>query len=288
MKPSTLSRRDFLRLAGISLIAAQLPLPAYSSVHKPIYARSLNAVAIQAAPTHESAFVRYLWPNSIVEIQDVESGWYRLVDGFVPIESLQPMQPFIPDGAKPVLETGMPITVTGPAAAVRQWCAADAPLVTHIGHGGTAYIADYLPDEYSGWYAISDADHCVLGWTQKIFWSGVTELAIPAQSHQVVVNCQTNEISVYTGDRLSIQSACSVGDLVDTGDYPLTGRQFATRQGSRYGIPHSLYADGLSLYGVYWHNRFGTSHPGLSIELPILTAATIYTMLDEKSHILVV
>ena len=288
MTASTISRRDFLRLAGISLIAVQVPLPILSAIHKPMYARAFNAVPVHSAPTLASALVRHLWPNSVLEIEAIESGWYRLVDGFVPIESLQPMHPYIPDVADPVLEIGMPVTVSGPAAAVRQWCAADAPLVTHIGHGATAYVADYLPDKYSGWYAISDADHNVLGWTQSIFWSSVTELEIPAQSHKVMVNRQTNEISVYTADRLSIQSVCSVGDLVATGDYPLTGRQFATRQGSRYGVPYSLYADGLSLYGVYWHNRFGTSHPGLSIELPILTAATIYSMLDEKSHILVV
>jgi len=288
MTSSTLSRRAFLRLAGISLIAVQVPLPVLSVIHKPMYARTFNVVPVQSAPTVASALVRHLWPNSILEIEAIESGWYRLVDGFVPIESLQPMHPYTPDVADPVLEIGIPVTVSGPAAAVRQWCAADAPLVTHIGHGGTAYVSDYLPDIYSGWYAISDTDHNVLGWTQSIFWSSVIELEMPAQSHQVVVNRQTHEISVYTADRLLIQSACSVGDLVDTGDYPLTGRQYATRQGNRYGVPYSLYADGLSLYGVYWHNRFGTSHPGLSIELPILTAATIYSMLDEKSHILVV
>ena len=287
MTSSLLSRREFLRFAGISLIAAQIPLPTFSAVQKSMYARAFGAVAIQSAPTVESALVRHLWPNTVLEVESIESGWYRLADGFVPVESLQPMQPFIPDGTKSVLETGMPITVSGPAAAVRQWCAADAPLVTHIGHGGTAYVADYLPDSYSGWYAISDADHSLLGWTQAIFWSSVTEIEIP-QANKVVVNRQTNQISAYRGQRLVMQSACSVGDLVDTGYYPLTGRQFAARQGSRYGIPHSLYADGLSLYGVYWHNRFGTSHPGLSIELPILTAATIYSMLDEKSHITVV
>jgi hypothetical protein len=285
---SLLSRRDFLRLAGISLIAAQMPLPAFSTAQKSMYARAFSAVAIQSAPTVESALVRHLWPNTILEVEGIESGWYRLADGFVPVESLQPMQPFFPDGTQPVLETGMPITVSGPVAALRQWCAADAPLVTHIGHGGTAYVADYLPDIYSGWYAISDADHSLLGWSQSSFWSSMTETEIPLQANQVVVNRQTNQISVYVGDRLLLQSACSVGDLVDKGAYPLTGRQFASRQGSRYGIPYAFRADGLSMYGVYWHNRFSTNHPGTAVELPVLTAATLYNILDEKSHILVV
>lgn len=45
--------------------------------------------------------------------------------------------------------------VAGPVAAVRQWCAADAPFVTRIGHGGVAQIIDYLSDKTTSWYEIA-------------------------------------------------------------------------------------------------------------------------------------
>ncbi len=288
MTSSMLSRRDFLRLAGISLLATQFPFVASSAAHKPMYARALYVVAIQSAPSTDATLVRRLWPNSLLEIEGVESGWYRLADGFVPVESVQPMHPFIPGVTQPVLETGTPISVSGPSAAVREWCAADAPLVTHIGHGGAAYVADYLPDDHSAWYAISDDDDRALGWTQAVMWASTPATDVPSISHNLVIDRQNNQAIVYADQQKVLQSACSVGDQVNAGVYPLIGRQFASRQGSRYGVPHSLYADGFSVYGAYWHNRFGKSHAGTSIEFPTLTANALYQLLDEKSHILVV
>jgi hypothetical protein len=288
MTASTLSRRDFLRLAGMTLLATQLPLPAWSAARQPMTARALSAAPVYAEPSIHSAVVRRLWPDSVVTVVDGSAGWYRLADGYVPVESLQPMQPFTPEAEQGALPAGTPLFVSGPAASVREWCAADAPLVTRVGHGGIACAVDYLPDEHTGWYAVCDDSRELLGWTQAVLWSPLGLPAVLTTTHHLLLDRQAGQATVYNGEQAVLQTACSVGDQIKTGDYPLTGRVLSSQQHTWHAVPHTLETGAFRLHGAYWHNRFGGSHVGASVELPTLAASAIYNLLDEKSHIHVV
>src|SRR5690554_8060943 len=75
--------------------------------------------------------------------------------------------------------------VIAPIAPIRQYCSADAPLVTRIGHGGVAQIVDYLPGEPHGWYGIGNQNGQVAGWTQAIYWQAVDEVRIDQSTEQI-------------------------------------------------------------------------------------------------------
>jgi hypothetical protein len=287
MNASTLSRRDFLRLAGITLVASQVPLPAWSAIGQPMHARALTAAPVYAAPSTESAIRRRLWPDSMVNVEVLRGAWYQLPDGYVPVESLQPMPAYIPEVNPPALPAGTPIAVSGPAASVREWCAADAPLVARVGHGGIGYVVDYLPDDHSGWYAVRDEGSDLLGWTPAVLWSAITPTVAPVVIHHLRVDRQTGAATVLAGEQPMLETHCAVGDDLSAGTYPLRRRVLSAHQAGWQAVPHLLETDAFRLYGAYWHNRFGVTHSGATIEFPTGVASTLYHLLDEKSQIII-
>ena len=72
----------------------------------------------------------------------------------------------------------------GALAVVRAYCAADAPIVARIGHGGVLRVIDYLPPGQSdgiGWYGVADDESsALLGWTQT---PSVVARAAATQQH---------------------------------------------------------------------------------------------------------
>jgi hypothetical protein len=293
MTPHTLSRRHFLRLAGLTLLAAQVPLPSWAQSRHALTARALTATLIYSAASPSLLGVEvvqngYLWPDSLVTIEAALPGWYRLSGGYVPTDSLQPMQPYTPDPHSAPASVGTPIRLSGPSASVREWCAADAPLVARLGHGAVVYVVDYLPDDHSGWYGVTDGSRDLLGWTPAVLWAAVTTSAAPSVIHHLELDRAGGQATLYAGAQPVLQTACAIGDQLAPGMYPIQRCSLTSWHGSRHAIPHTLAGEGFRLHGVYWHNRFGLAQTGSTVELPTLAASALYDLLDEKSHVLVV
>jgi hypothetical protein len=242
--------------------------------------------------------VGYLWPDTIVEIYDRYNNWYQIRDGFVSHFSLQPMKTptFIRTNGQPRIPFWA--EVAAPAVSVRQWCAADAPLVSRIGHGGIAKVVDHLPSERHGvaWYRLDLGEGAPLGWTQADFWRTTSAEHWPVEDPFLQIDLRSQVMTVFSGCEPVLQAFVSLGTALATGTYPITGRQIsgnpvnvAGQDRALYGVPWRVgFGGGHEIVGAYWHNRFGEAMPGPAVQVTPLLASWLYSRLGDNGIINVV
>jgi hypothetical protein len=294
LSSSLLSRRHFLQLAGIALAASRLPaLTSAAPSHAPApplhatYGRALGSIPVYAAPTLEAPLLQRLWSDTVVPVHDTVNGWYRLPQGYTPRESLQPL--VTPAQVSQIAEPPFWGTVSGAVAVVRAYCAADAPVVTRIGHGGVLRMVDWL----SGWYGVADdADSALLGWVLASVIAPVT-LDDTTPTLTLTLDAAAFRLDVYDGDQHLLTAPVSTGQALTSGDYPFTGRFMTqpqrdsnpcfslesrcTTPDAVHGIPYALtFGKQLYLTGAYWHNRFGAASPGAAIQVTPPLAQWLY------------
>jgi len=296
------SRRRFLQLVGITLLAPQLPAFEAFTLEgvdmrelKAQHGRALLAALVHTRPAYESPIAGRLWPDSVVPITDGPAGWYRVRAGYAPRAALQPMAPVnLVRGSAP-----RPVPfwaeVVGPAAAVRRWCAADAPLVTRIGHGGTARVISVLgPGEQGGphWYALAAGNNELIGWSQAALWQPV-DVPDDAAPLRLEVERRRHQLVVLAGGRPALRAAVAVDAALQPGEYalrrgPIAGPPLALENCDTvlFGVPWQLeLGEQHSLTGAYWHNRFGDCAPGPAVQVPPFLARWLYAQAGEGSAV---
>jgi hypothetical protein len=297
----TYSRRQFLKLTGIAVAGSQINfLPRFNQaqavVEESYRGRALAAAPVYNAPSASGTILTMLWPDSIVSITGIENDWYRVTDGYVARESVQPMTPNLPQHHIQIPETAFWAEVIGAVAPVRQFCAADAPRVTRIGHGGVAQIVDYLPGEPNGWYGINDANGDLIGWSQAIYWQPIDDTLVENGDHQVEIDLEAQHLTARENGEVILQAPCSIGEWVKTGRYNIQDQkpsgqslQVENMPNALHGVPWiTTFGDGYSLTGAYWHNRFGRHTPGPSVQVTPLLAHWLYGWLNENSRIVTI
>ena len=254
-----LSRRQFLQAAGIAVAAAHLPRFTLSAApsFETLYGRALAAAPLFAAPDAQRQPLRHLWSDSVTPILETRGNWYRVEGGYTPRAMLQPLHT---PAQRSAAAANAPFwgEVSGAVAVVRQWCAADAPLVTRVGHGGVMHISDRLTLGEKDWYGVAEsAGGELVGWTQAANWSPVTlDAALPSLT--LAVDSNRQQLKVFEQDTLLLSAPVSVGQNLPTKRYPLNQQQLATRSGEHFGAAWALsFGDGIMMTGAYWHNRFG-------------------------------
>jgi len=291
-----LSRRSFLQLVGASLAASMLR-PSSSLLaavsNESYQGRALTALPIFATRNVTAKPTAYLWPDAITSILDRDGEWYQVSGGWVRREGLQPMLPYSASGYQFIASSPFWAEVAAPVAPVRAFCAADAPLVTRIGHGGVSQVIDALPGEPNGWYGIADQRGELLGWTQGVFWRPVEAEINQASDHTLHVNRQHGLMTAYEGIKAVLEVPFSEGSGLVSGD-------FTTQHGSMGGVQwrddkrcegvawQTLFGSGQMIAGVYWHNRFGqVVNSGPAIQTTPLLARWLYGWLGDDAHIVV-
>jgi hypothetical protein len=297
----TYSRRQFLKFTGIVVAGNQIDfLPrftqAQSVVEENYRGRALSAVPVYSKPSTSGTIVSTLWPDSVVSITCIEQDWYQVAEGYVARESVQPMTPYLPQHRIQIPETAFWAEVIGAVAPIRQFCAADAPRITRIGHGGVAQIVDYLPGEPYGWYGVSDEHDGLMGWSQAIYWQPIDHLLNESGDHHVEIDLQAQYLTAYENSEVVLQAPCSTGEWIKSGSFNVQEQQPSGQSLQIENIPDAIYGipwittfgDGHSLSGAYWHNRFGKQTPGPSIQVTPLLAHWLYGWLNQGSRIVTI
>ncbi len=298
---SLLSRRQFLQLAGITLLDNTIqigPLWPQQSAQSAtaLHGRTLTPTGVFSRPDQHSQLINILWPDRIDTLRDHPPGWYQLPNGFVPQTTVQPMllQP-----VEPVI-TSVPFfgEVASPVTPVRQWAAADAPLVTRIGHGGVTQLVDYLPgDNHSGWYALAEPQHAILGWTQAVHWQPVSLTpAVALSDLQLEIQQNHQQITVFQGQQPLLQAPLSINTPLPTGTFAIKREEphfppfsLSGTNTLIHAAPWPLKIAGrYSLVGVYWHNDFGQAAPGPQIQLTALAARWLYQYVNDNVFVTIV
>ncbi len=291
-----ISRRQFLQLTGIAFVGSQL-----SSIHlfdhtpavQQVHGRALVGAPVRAFPSAAAPTLGRLWPDSITPALSAYGEWYRLEHGYTERQHIQPMKPYQPNPQPPAIHEPFWAEVAGPVAAVRQFCAANAPQIARIGHGGVARVIDYLPDSPSAWYGIAAEDGSLLGWSQAVNWQPAAARA-DERVVAVEVRLDQRQLLAWGADRLLLQSPCSLGNDCQPGSYQIIGRQtalslsLAEPSGRLHGVPWVIQFEGGELVGAYWHNQFGrsTAVPGPAVQLPPIAAEWLYAALETDAPIL--
>ena len=282
-----LSRRQFLQLTGIAVLGRAVGLaeiPILSAAH----GRALLAAPVRLQPQHTAPISHHLWPDTVLPITALPGAWYQTSEGYIEKIHVQPMMTGASFSQSP--STSQPpfwAEVSAPVATIREWCAADAPLITRIGHGGVMQVIDQLPGDPL-WYGVADEQGNLLGWTQASGWQpvnmGHTEMPLEIQIDQ-----QSQHLRVISDSAPLVQAAMSTGQPLTPGVYPIACSSMAgTQQGDYYGAAWQLQFGGeQSLTGVYWHNQFGTPFPGPAVQVPVYLARWLYHTCTDGSRIVV-
>lgn len=299
---SEFSRRRFLQLLGITLLVPQLPAfeafaPSSATVHtvEAQHGRALFAAPVYAQPSYRSPLVGQLWPDSVIPIAAGPAGWYRVNGGYAPRNAFQPIAPVSAEHTSAVQAVPFWAEVVGPVAVVRLWCAADAPLVTRIGHGGTARVISVLPPSEQGaptWYALAADGDELLGWSQAALWQPV-EIPNCTASLRLEVERRRRQLLVLAGDHPVLRAAAAVDPALPAAEYPLRRGPIAAPPLSiddnivLFGVPWQLrLGEQHSLSGAYWHNCFGSSAPaGPAVQVPPFLARWLYAQTGEDSTV---
>jgi hypothetical protein len=285
------SRRQFLQLAGIALAGVQIdPARLFHSApqNAPLtnMGRALAAAPIYSAPNAQ--VIAHLWPDSVMPIHDSKGDWYKVPQGYILKTALQPMALYETPAQieKPIFWA----EVAGPVAAVRQWCAADAPLVTRIGHGGVAQVIDLLPGEPSPWYGIAAENGDLLGWTQATHWRRVEAENSDVTPLSLEIDQQNQTLTVYQDQIASLHAPISIGQSLTPGTYPLQrGRMGRMVNNEFHGVPWQIsIGDDYNLNGVYWHNQFGSTIPGPAVQITPMLAHWLYQYMDDNGFVTIV
>ena len=287
------SRRTFLKWAGVALASTSLrpafafmsELPAASG-----WGRALTALSVYRYRHADAPIVTRLWPDSVIPLRDMDEDWYWVEGGYVRREQVQPITLYQLEDCCFRPEYPFWAEVAGPVASVRTFCAADAPLVTRIGHGGVMQVEDGLPGEPYGWYKIADATGMFLGWTQASHWRPVeVELSI-ADERLVVIDCRASSLIAYEAGQLVLQVAYAAGSELRVGTYyaerlqPGGGRW--DEDDVYHGLPWQMrFSDNQLITGAYWHNRFGQPVLGPAVQLPPVMARWLYGFVGTQTPI---
>lgn len=290
-----LTRRAFLSLSGVTLLAAALPVEGLDGpLPELVIGRALKAAAVRSAPDAAAPVVRRLWPDSTTSLLGREGNWYTVPEGYIHRYDIQPMLSQ-PSGilTKPAV---LPVwaTVVAAVAPVRRWASAAAPLVTRVGHGGVLAVVDALPGDDGGWYAISERpDSAPLGWTPATRWGicAEPEPARTTQARRLLLDRACAAIIAQEDGRDVLRLPAAVPPGISAGRLGTDGgllRQPSARIGPWYGAAWALTGNSLLLYGAYWHHRFGEAGERAGWEVAPWAARWLYGWLPAEAPIEVI
>lgn len=276
-----ISRRDFLKAAGLTLFAAHVPgmiaaprLSAAGLNFEPLYGRVLRGTG-------------GLWADSVIAITETLDAHYRTPHGL--IEKCQ-LQPMLTPAAYQRDSTAPPFTaeVTGGSAVLRRYCAADAPSVLTIGHGGLLHVVDRMTYDGVDWYGVRlDADATIY-WTHS---APIAPLTLPAPVRDLTLRLdrERRTLTAAQGDQPLFSVSYAGRVLARAGAYPLTGHTLTqTMPVDHHAAPFvTTFADQFHLYGAYWHNVFGESTAGEGIEVPPYVAKWLYAATQGGARVMI-
>lgn len=274
-----ISRRNFLKAAGIALFSAHIPgfisepdapVPQFD----PLYGRVLEG---------GSGF----WTDSIIPIVEILPDGYQTPHGFIEKPRLQPM---IKPAAYASHAATPPFTaeVIGATAVLRGYCSGEVP-VRSIGHGGLVKVVDRLNYDGVDWYGV------VLRENERVFWTPSAPLA-PIESIPTIrdLSLQIDRagftLTAVRDNQPLFSVPIAVNDSLPSGEYSLSQQRliWETRIYRRLAPFVTTFGDQLHVYGAYWHNRFGQEWASEGIEVPPYVAKWIYGASQGGARVMIV
>ncbi len=291
-----LSRRDFRRLSGATLVGAALPplRAGWGAPRVRFAGRALETVAVRAAPLPDADIVRVVHPDRVLPLalsapkarsfreamheSTLPDGWYEVPGpggGYVRARQVQPMVPYTPPEVITRVDAPFWAEVVAPVTVMRRWPLPDAPALGRMGYGATLHVVDAQADDWGhAWYRDGEAG----GWVQalharrldpedlapihsgKYQTRGLSPLS--DSEKRMEIDAARCRLTAWEGDEIVLVAPISCRGTARHALTPENGAVIPRKHPARHvagywGAPWFVEAEGLALHGAYWHNDFG-------------------------------
>ena len=292
-----LSRREFVRLSGLGMLGAALPLDSV----RPLWGtptgqlgRILQEKAdVYAEPSFSAQHVMTLWRDEVHSILNATVGdplpeanriWYEVERlGFVHSSAVQPVRAQLQSPAPYVPYRGTLAEVTLPFVEAYWEPSKKADHAYRFYFETTHWVNELTWDKKNRpWYRIYDdriARHYFV-MAEGLRLIPLAELtpishSVSPEEKRIEVSLAEQMVRCYEGRTVVFSARVSTGAVVGTNDLSTPAGAFTTfrKKGSRHmaagnlasgydlpGVPWVSYItqEGISFHGTYWHNDFGT------------------------------
>ncbi|HSB90790.1 MAG TPA: L,D-transpeptidase [Anaerolineales bacterium] len=294
--PDRLSRREFLRLGGMSMLGLAAPahwLGPHLDLSPPQLGRVLEErIDIYRRPSFSAIRIAALFRDDLITITEAVVGdqfpehnrvWYNLNGrGYVHSSSIQPVaaQPNKPERSLPV--SGALMEVTVPWADAYWEPKTEDPRAYRFYYSTTHWVTGLALDRKKRiWYRIYDDRIAASYYVQAeslrhIPFAEMTPISpeVPEEDKRIEVDLTNQWIQCFEKETLVYTARVSTGATFDNGEFWTPPGEFITfrKRGSRHmaagnlasgydlpGVPWVSYItqEGISFHGTYWHNDFG-------------------------------
>jgi len=278
---SRLSRRDFLKLGGLGMMAAFLPgnaLKKFSTVQGIHFGRVIaDSVQVYDVPSFSGKRLLTYAQDEVLPIFETVIGdpepaynqaWHRIgSSGYVHSAALQPVSILLNTPQENLPEGGALTDVTVPFTDAHTGPSADEPVAYRFYYGSTHWVDELVVDaEGSPWYRVADDR-----WKDRHYYVNARHLHVvtpqrlapiskdlPWDEKRIEVHLAEQMMIAYEGDKAVLVAQVSTGD-VDTNVHwrtPLGRFQIYYKRPSRHmHSPSPEYGD-YDLPGVPWVSFF--------------------------------
>jgi hypothetical protein len=281
-----LSRRDFLKVMGISVLAGAVP----AALNDQISISSTLSQPIRFSPVRgrlihgiHSENIPPLFANTIVSILGEAGDDYLTEHGRIDRTIIQPILEMSDAGLAP--SVGEFAEVIAPVAAIRRWAVLTAPAATFVGHGGVLMVADAISlSETDRWLLMIGADGEPLGWTPARQWRSATFETMTELFNHLRIDTHRRMMTAYRDDKPLLEAPVALSPHLESGEYPMAkvscSQQDAASLSPLEGMPYWFALGRHKLSGAYFHNSFGymfeSELPGAEIQVAPFVGRWLY------------
>jgi hypothetical protein len=309
------SRRDFLKLSGLSLASALLPPALPDEALRPtgLMGRAIRGVNIYERPSLSAGVVALITAETVFNIygtvlsndEHYNRTWYQVRRGFVYSGQVQPVRWELQTPSLDVPDSGCLGEITVPYTLSKTGPNPDYATVYRFYYSTTHWITNAKKDpEGAVWYEAYDERLNRSSWirgehVRRVTAEEVAPLSPEAADKRIEVNLAKQTFQCFENDVKVLDVLCSTGPYLRTengkrvygtpaGDWAIN-RKRATRHmaGDDFasadffdlpGVPWVSYFHwwGVSIHGTYWHNDYGKPRSHGCVNLPPEAAKWVF------------
>ncbi len=310
-----LSRREFLKAAGLVFGAARLPpLPLEEGPRRAeLLGRSIYAIAVYDRPSLNARRLGLLPAESVFNIfTTLQSDddyynrtWYEVQRGYVHSAAVQPVRWQLQPVPRSVPPAGFLGEITVPYTLAKAGPGARYTTLARY-YYSTTYWIDSLSrdDEGVAWYRVVDDRTLEYSWVRadharRVTAAEVAPIAPEVAGKRIEVDLERQIFRCYEGKAVVLETLCSTGPYLRTENgqrifgTPAGDWRIDRKRPTRHMAGDDLAADdfydlpgvpwvsyfhwwGVSLHGTYWHNDYGRPRSHGCVNLPPDMAKWVY------------